>query len=209
MIVRLYGKLEEKRRNELIVNVHGICYEVVVPAPVFHRIEETTDNNGNIHLIIYHYLQVGPSSSVPVLIGFINELERDFFLQFIKVSGIGPRAAVRALNKPISEITRAIEEGDLGFLTTLPGIGRQRAKEIIAKLQGKIGKFGLIKDKTDKVLYETDNSDWKEEALSVLVQLQYKKNEAKKMIEDAISRSKSIHTTEELLNEIYRHRMNV
>ena len=209
MIVRLSGKLEDKRKNELIINVNGISYDVIVPASVYKRVEETVDNNGNVNLIIYHYFQVGPASGIPILIGFINELERDFFLQFIKVSGIGPRAAVRALDKPISEITRAIEEGNLSFLTTLPGIGRQRAKEIVAKLQGKIGKFGLIQDKGEVPQPLEEARDWHEEALSVLLQLQYKKSEAVKMIEQALKRSKAIRTTEDLLNEIYKQRISI
>ena len=88
-----------------------------------------------------------PSSGVPVLVGFLNEVERDFFLEFIKVSGIGPRAAVKALNKAIGEIAQAIDRGDTKYLKTLPGIGEQKAKEIVAKLQGKMGKFTLMRDR--------------------------------------------------------------
>ena len=207
MIVRIAGKLVEKREQSLVVDVKGLFYEVIVPASVLARIDETEDKEGNVHLITYHYFQISMSSGLPLLIGFINEIERDFFLQFIKVSGIGPRAAVRALDKPICDITRAIDEGDAKYLKTLPGIGMQRAKEIVAKLQGKVGKFGLIQDK--RVVREEKSSTplWKEEALEVLLQLQYKKQEARDMIENALNRSKDIQTTEELLNEIYKQRI--
>jgi holliday junction DNA helicase RuvA len=207
MIVRIAGKLVEKREQSLVVNVLGLFYEILVPASVFQRVDETRDESGNIHLMTHHYFQIGPSSGTPFLIGFINEVERDFFQQFIKVSGIGPRAAVKALNKPICDIARAIDEGDVRYLTTLPGIGMQRAKEIVAKLQGKVGKFGLIQDK--RAAHEEKHAAplWQEEALDVLLQLQYKKHEANDMIQKAMERSKDIRTTEELLNEIYKQRV--
>jgi Holliday junction DNA helicase RuvA len=206
MIARISGKIVEKKEQSLVIDVHGLYYEIVVPSSVFERIEETKDAEGNVHLVTYHYLQLTPSSGVPVLIGFLNEIEKDFFLQFITVSGIGPRAAVKALNKPISEISRAIDEEDVAFLKTLPGIGAQRAKEIVAKLQGKVGKFGLIQDKSEKS-YEAPKPDWQEEALSVLLQLQYRRPEALEMIKKALERSAHIRSTEELLNEIYRQRV--
>jgi len=89
----------------------------------------------------------------------------------------------------------------------LPGIGMQRAKEIVAKLQGKIGKFGLIQDQRTTQEEPHDSPLWQEEALEVLLQLQYKKHEADNMIQKALGRSTAIGTTEELLNEIYKQRV--
>lgn len=207
MIVQITGKLAEKKEQSLVVDVNGLFYEIIVPASVLARIDETKDKDGNVHLITYHYFQISPSSGFPLLIGFINEIERDFFQQFIKVSGIGPRAAVRALDKPICDITRAIDEGDIKYLKTLPGIGMQRAKEVVAKLQGKVGKFGLIQDKRAAHEERSAALPWQEEALEVLLQLQYKKQEARDMIEKALGRSKDIQTAEGLLNEIYKQRI--
>jgi len=207
MIVRIAGKLIEKKNQSVVLLVHGLSYEIIVPKPVLDRLEETKDSNGDVHLITYHYLQISPASGHPILIGFMNEIESDFFQQFIKVSGIGPRAAVKALERPISEITRAIYEGDIKYLQTLPGIGLQRAKEIIAKLQGKVGKFGLIQDKYSATKKEESKPDWQEEALAVLLQLQYKKHEAQEMIEKALKQAGQIKNAEELLNEIYKQRV--
>jgi len=207
MITGITGKLIEKKDQSVIVDVGGLFYEIVVSAPVLQRVDETKDESGQIHLITYYYFQIGPSSGVPLLIGFINEIERDFFQQFIKVSGIGPRAAVKALDKPICDIARAIDQGDVKYLQTLPGIGVQRAKEIIAKLQGKVGKFGLIQDKRSGGGEGSMVPGWQNEALQVLLQLQYKKQEAKDMIQKALDRSQDIQTTEELLEEIYKQKV--
>jgi holliday junction DNA helicase RuvA len=210
MIVKISGQLVEKKENALIINLNGLFYEVLIPMAVLTRVAESVDDKGHVELFIYHYIQLTPGSAIPVLVGFLNTIERDFFLSFIKVSGIGPRAAVKALNKPISEIARAIDQGDLNYLKTLPGIGLQRAKEVVAKLQGKVGMYALIKDQqqtTVPVTAEAAMPDWHEEALGLLLQLQYNRQEAKEMIRKALDRNQAIGTTEELLNEIYKQRI--
>ena len=207
MIVKIFGKLVEKKEQSVTISVNGICYEVLVPVSILERMDSYIDPQGNVGLITYHYLQLEPARGFPTLVGFLHEIERDFFLQFIKVSGIGPRAAVKALNKPIALITQAIEEGDLKFLKELPGIGTQRAKEIIAKLQGKIGRFGLIQDTGARREALKKIPDWQEEALQILLQLQYKRLEALEMINKALERSQEIVSTEDLLNEIYKQKV--
>ncbi len=207
MIVRLSGRLVERSENSLVIDVHGLYYQVIVAPSVLSRIESNIDKDGNVSLVTYHYFQMDPTRGIPVLVGFTNEVEKDFFEQFITVSGIGPRAAVKAINQPISEIAHAIDSGDVEFLKTLPGIGTQRAKEIIAKLQGKVGKFGLIQDKEKAAASGKAAPQWQEEALDVLIQLQYKKQEALDMIKKALERKSDIHTTEELLNEIYKQKV--
>jgi Holliday junction DNA helicase RuvA len=205
MISRISGKVIEKGTNYLIVEVGGICYEVLIPAAVMQRLDENMAGDGKVNLVTFHYHQVEPAKSIPILIGFLNNIEKDFFEIFITVSGIGPRAALKALNKPISQIARAIDEADLVFLKSLPGIGEQRAKEIIAKLQNKVGKFGLIQDSRIKEK-ESKAKDIQEEALAVLMQLQYKKAEAVSMIKMAFETSPDIQTTEELLNVVYKQK---
>ena len=204
MIARITGKIVEKGTDFLLLEVGGISYEVFLPQTVMQRIGENQDPDGNINLVTYYYHQLEPSRSTPMLIGFLNVIEKDFFQQFITVSGIGPRAALRALNKPISVIAQAIYDGNINFLQSLPGIGNQRAKEIIAKLQGKVGKFGLIKDSW--VAREEARKDIADDALAVLIQLQYKKSEAKSMIEKALKEAPFLKTSEELLNEIYKQK---
>lgn len=205
MISRISGKIIQKGLNYLIVEVGGIAYEVFLPATVMQRIDENIKDDETISLMTYHYFQVEPSRGTPVLIGFLNEVEKEFFEIFITVSGIGPRAALKALNQPISLIAQAIDEADIIFLKSLPGIGQQRAREIIAKLQNKVGKFCLIQDAQVKEQI-AKTKDIEEEALAVLMQLQYKKSEASNMIKRALERSPDIISTEELLNEVYKQR---
>ena len=208
MISKIQGKVKSKKPSKVLVEVAGgLSYEVLVPDYVMRTIERENTEGDDITLITYHYFQSDPSKSIPVLIGFLNEIEKEFFEKFITVSGVGPKAACRALALPISEIADAIDRADLEFLKTLPGIGEQRAKEIIAKLQGKVGKFGLIQDRVKGEAKETAQ-DIKEEALSVLLQLQYKKKEAMDMIDKALKRNPRLNSSEELLNEVYKARQN-
>ena len=205
MISRISGKVLEKGLNYLVLDLDGLSYDVFIPACVMQRVDESIGPDGKINLKTYHYHQVDQAKSIPMLIGFLNQVEKDFFEIFITVSGIGPRAALKALNKPISLIAKAIDEGDLSFLKSLPGIGEQRAKEIVAKLQNKVGKFGLIQD--HHAQGKSIPKDISEEALEVLLQLEYKRSEALTMIKKVLQGNAAVNTTEELLNLVYKQRL--
>lgn len=207
MICRISGKIAEKKDDAVIMDVNGMCYEVLMPGAVMQCLDSHVQADGSVSLITYHYFQVEPSKGFPFLIGFLNEIEKEFFEKFITVSGIGPKAAVRALKQPISVIARAIDMGDVSFLKSLPGIGEQRAKEIVAKLQGKVGKFGLIQDSRSSGGESKGKQDIQEEALGVLLQLQYKKAEARVMLDEALRRNQDLKTAEDLLNEVYKQKV--
>lgn len=202
MISEINGKLKRKKNSSVILDVNGICYEVMIPPAVMKNLD-TASGDTTISLKVYHYYQMDQSKAVPVLVGFLNDIERDFFEQFITVSGVGPKAACRALSLSFHTIAEAIDKGDMALLKTLPGVGEQKAREIVAKLQGKVGKFCLMKDRASPDLPKI-KEDIREEALNVLVQLQYKKSEADDMIERAIRRNPKVSSCEEILNEVYK-----
>lgn len=203
MISEINGKLKQKKDSSVILDVNGMCYEVMIPPAVMKNLDVVSGGDAAISLKVYHYYQMDQSKAIPVLVGFLNDIERDFFEQFITVSGVGPKAACRALSLSFPVIAEAIDNGDMALLKTLPGIGEQKAREIVAKLQGKVGKFCLMKDRASRDLPKI-KEDIKEEALNVLVQLQYKKNEAGDMIEKAIRRNPKVSSCEEILNEVYK-----
>lgn len=206
MISQINGKIIDERNNSLFIDIGSICYEVFVPLAIMETVKNLRDTDGNVKLITYYYLQNDPSRSIPVLIGFSNNLEKEFFELFITVSGIGPKAAVRALSMPIPSIVEAIDGADYNLLQSLPGIGKQRAREIVAKLQGKVGKFGLIKKSGLEKSFAGIDDNIQEEALSVLAQLQYNAKESGEMIKNALGHNPKIKDTEELLNEIYKQK---
>ncbi len=205
MISRLHGTLVERRQMTVFLETNGVTYEVFVPHAIQRTLDRYVGADGTIRLVTFHYHHMEPSRSVPILIGFINEVEREFFETFITVSGIGPRAAVRAINQPIPLIARAIDDGNLDFLRSLPGIGPQRAKEIVAKLQGKVGKYALMPEQ-DGDRAESPKPDAAVEALEVLLQLQYRRTEAQEMVKSALTRNSKLSSAEEILNEVYKQR---
>ncbi|MBI3616176.1 MAG: Holliday junction DNA helicase RuvA [Candidatus Omnitrophica bacterium] len=206
MISRLHGTLVDRRELKIFLETNGLTYEVWVPVSILRGLDRHISPDGKLRLITFHYHHVEPSRAIPILIGFINEVERDFFETFITVSGIGPKAAVKAINQPIPMIARAIDDGNLDFLRSLPGIGPQRAKEIVAKLQGKVGKYALIPEEERRPA-EVPASNAGAEALEVLLQLQYRRNEAQAMIKNALDRNANLTTVEEILNEVYKQKV--
>jgi holliday junction DNA helicase RuvA len=203
MISNIAGKIKKKKETSLVIDLSGVSYEVLIPPAVMKSIDAAKKEDGTVELVTFHYYQMDKSKAIPVLIGFLNDIEKDFFELFITVSGVGPKAACKAMSIPFSLIAEAIDKGDMRLLKTLPGIGEQKAREIIAKLQGKVGKFGLIQDRNLADMPKI-KEDIRQEALSVLLQLQYKRGEAENMINKAVLNNPKASTCEDILNEVYK-----
>jgi Holliday junction DNA helicase RuvA len=202
MISKIRGNLIKKEENRAVVDIGGICYEVNIPVTVSSRLNKNSE--GLVELVIYHYFNMDKNRGIPVMIGFIDDLEKEFFEKFISISGIGPKVALKAFDKPIALIARAIEDGDLAFLKTLDGIGIQKAKQIIASLQGKVGRFALLKsEKETKIPVKNEIID---EACGILKRLQYNTKEIEEMIKKALDAKPDVGNVEDFLNEIYRQR---
>lgn len=207
MISYLEGKVLERKPSSLIVLAGGLGYEVLLAPAVLAALPQASEGQ-QVRLVIYYYLQIDQSRATPVMIGFRHVLERDFFEQFIRVASIGPRTAVKAIAQPIQKIAAAIEAGEMRFLTGLPGVGQQKAKEIIAKLQGKMGAYCLL-DGGEAVAVPASTGaasarELEEEVLAVLLQLQYTRGDAQQMIRRALTATPPPRSTEEVLELIYR-----
>jgi len=131
---------------------------------------------------VYLHLQMEGNRVVPLLVGFPDIRDREFFEMFISVSGVGVKAAVKALERPPGRIASAIATEDYSFLTTLPGIGMKRARQIVAGLQDRMKKiYGTAPSAV------TDSFGAGGEARSVLKQLGVPPAEADRLIETACS----------------------
>jgi len=202
MIGRIKGILVRKLERAILLDVAGLTYEIYISKITSTKMSSLIGKEAE--LVIYHYMKLEHNRGIPVMIGFTDELEKEFFEKFITVSGIGPHAALRAFDKPISAIAQAIEEGDIGYLKGLAGIGPQRAKQIVASLQGKVGRFVLIRDYAKKE--EPHQKEVVDEARQVLRRLQYKEKEIEAMLTKVLSARPGLECVEDLLNEIYRQR---
>lgn len=199
MIGRLRGQVLDRKPGLLVVEAGGLGYEVLVPTGILAALPD--EPGAQVDLVIYHYLQLDHTRGLPVLVGFRHELEREFFEQFLRLAGMGPRLAVKALSLPISQVAQAIELGDTRALQRLPGVGAQKAREIVAKLQGKAGRFCLIKQ--EETPRPEAGADPRAEAVEVLVSLGHSRPEAGQMVARACAGGVP-ETLEELLNLSYR-----
>ena len=186
--------------ERVLVLANQVGYEILLPAFVM---ENFSAGKVGDEVALYVFYQQTERQPKPILIGFNLEAEKEFFQSFISVEDIGPLKAVKALSVPVSEVASAIENRDVHKLTRLKGIGTRTAQKIIATLEGKMGKFALIRKEDKKEIQVAD--DFLEQVYEVLVkQLGHKTADAKRMIADALKRNRDISTPEELFDEVYR-----
>lgn len=200
MIGYIEGKILKKEDERVLVLANQVGYEILLPTIVMETLKSKAVGD---QISLYIFYQQTERQPKPVLIGFNLEVEKEFFQYFISVEDIGPLKAVKALTLPVREIAGAIEERDVGALTQLKGIGNRTAQKIIATLEGKMGKFALIRrDEPQKL---TAVEDFTQQVFDVLVkQLGHRSADAKQMISKALKRNPAMTTPEDLFEEVYR-----
>jgi Holliday junction DNA helicase RuvA len=199
MIGYIEGKILKKEDERVLVLANQVGYEILLPAFVM---EGLVAKKVGDDIALYIFYQQTDRQPKPILIGFNLEAEKEFFQFFISVEDIGPLKAVKALGVPVREVARAIENRDVHSLTQLKGIGTRTAHKIIATLEGKMGKFALIRKADKKEIPVVE--DFSEQVLQVLVnQLGHRTADARRMINSAFKRNSAIKTPEELLEEVY------
>jgi Holliday junction DNA helicase RuvA len=213
MIATLTGRLRRKLEDRIVLECGGIGYEVYLPPIALRALEgasaEAGDKASELALVIYYHAT--RDQPRPVLIGFTSDLDKEFFEKLITVKDIGPMVAARALAAPVAELAAAIARQDEKYLRALPGIGPQKAKNIVAQLQAKVGKFALAReDAPAHGPAATPGAPPDAEGLRELVwevltrQLGHRPSEASQLITDALRRRPDVATPEELFDEIYR-----
>jgi Holliday junction DNA helicase RuvA len=201
MISYLEGELIETYDDRITLLVGGIGYNILIPAYLMNEIKED-EGKGVKELKLYISYNQTERQPKPILVGFKDWLDKEFFELFISVEDIGPTAAIKALIKPVGDIARSIEGKDTRALRQLKGIGERKAEKIIATLKGKVARYALM---TKIEIAAEVVEDFRKEVEDVLVrQLGHKLIEAQKMIEEAMRRNPRISSSEELFEEIYR-----
>ncbi|MGH7307761.1 MAG: Holliday junction branch migration protein RuvA [Candidatus Rokuibacteriota bacterium] len=210
MIASLRGRLRRRLEDRIVLETGGIGYEVLLPpivqAELQHLGAEEGDKASEVALVTYYHAT--RDQPRPVLIGFISELDREFFEKLITVKDMGPMVAARALAAPVAEIAAAIARQDEKYLRSLPGIGPQKAKNIVAQLHGKVAKFALVHEalaEPTPAAPAPAGDGLRELVWEVLVkQLGHRPGEASQLITEAFKRRPGIASAEELFDEIYR-----
>ncbi len=175
MIGRLKGILVHKQPPWLMVDVHGVGYELEAPMSTIFDLPEV----GREVVLFTHYAQKEDSVS---LYGFLRESERRLFREVQKVSGIGAKIALAVLSgASVDEFARLVQTGDVAALTRIPGIGKKTAERIIVELRDRATDFATG---TSSPMSGVP-ADAQSEAVIALQQLGYKPAEAARMARDA------------------------
>jgi len=176
MIGRLKGILVHKQPPWLVVDVHGVGYELEAPMSTFYDMPDV----GREVALFTHYAQKEDSVS---LYGFLRDSERRLFRDVQKVSGIGAKIALAVLSGvSVDEFARLVQSSDVTALTRIPGIGKKTAERMVVELRDRAADFG-----GGGVTGQGQVGDPQSEAVSALQQLGYKPAEASRMARDAMS----------------------
>jgi Holliday junction DNA helicase RuvA len=194
MIGFLRGNLAHKDPPFLVVDVHGVGYELEAPASTWTRLPEV----GQEVLLRTHLVVREDQHS---LFGFATEDERQLFRELLKVSGIGARIALAILSGiSVAGFVRCVQTKDVAALTQVPGVGRKTAERLIVDLRERVAKMGDAAAPATAPAGTTGRRIPEAEALNALVSLGYKPAEARRMLEQAGAAG----STEEMLRAALR-----
>ncbi|OBX00955.1 Holliday junction ATP-dependent DNA helicase RuvA [Gallibacterium genomosp. 1] len=180
MIGHLRGILLEKSPPEILLEVNGIGYEVLLPMTSFYHLPEV-----NMEASIYTHLVVREDAHL--LFGFYHKQDRTLFRELIKTNGVGPKLALAILSAmSVNEFSYAIEHEELSKLVKIPGVGKKTAERLIVELKGKFKSYQhddfFIEQNSTQNKFEIDKISATDDAISALVALGYKPAEAEKMV---------------------------
>ncbi len=177
MIGYLEGKLLLENNDYLLVNVHGVGYQVYVPSTVFNHLPPRGED-------VTFYIHTVVREDAITLYGFLTVGELDLFKQLITVSGIGPKVATGMVSAlQTSELKKAIVYEDVATLKKIPGIGEKTAKRLILELKNKVD-LRIIDEDNQIVKEQTSlGTPAVEEAREALETLGFSRSEAYAAIE--------------------------
>lgn len=205
MITKISGKLVAVSEAIATLAVEAFEYEVLIPETTRRRLQTMLGETVSLHTL--HYLEGNPAQGrvVPRLVGFLNEVEREFFELFCSVDGVGVKKALRSMVRPVRDIAVLIEEQDAKGLSALPGIGPAIAERIIAKLRRKMPKFALLAGREESAATEVERSVV-DETFQILCSLGHNESDARRLLDAALASKQKFKDVESLLQAVYQHR---
>lgn len=193
MIAHISGVLAQKVPGEIVVDVHGVGYQIFIPLNVFYSLP---DIGAPVELQTYTHVR----EDALQIFGFHDRAEKEVFLLLTAVSGIGPKLALNILSGiAADELARALKAGDQARLVAIPGVGKKLAERMIVELKDK-----FLSSAADAAADRRTGGDSQlvQDAVSALVNLGYRKTEAEGTVRSVLKQgSKSL---EEVLKETLR-----
>jgi holliday junction DNA helicase RuvA len=175
MIASLTGRLAFKAPTHLILDIHGVGYEVFIPLSTYYGLPNLSES---ISMSVHTHVR----EDAIQLFGFLTSQEKDAFVLLTSVSGVGPKLALSVLSAlPVSNLVSAIQLGDVEKLTTVPGIGNKSASRLVLELKDKVGKLHPGLAPTSDSPRQGQDAVF-DDALSALVNLGYRPQDAKEAL---------------------------
>ena len=184
MIGRLRGIIIEKQPPKVLIEVGGVGYEVFMPMTCFYELPD----NGKEVIVLTHF---AVREDAQVLYGFNHEQERELFRELIKVNGVGPKLALAILSgMSAAQFINAVEQGEIKTLVKLPGVGTKTAERLIVEMKDRVKRFGEelsnVNPAIDIADIKKSSNQIESEAVSALIALGYKPQEASRIISKVI-----------------------
>ena len=205
MITKLTGKLLQLGDDRATIEVAPFEYEVLIPEFTRRQLQGSVGDAISLHTI--HVLDGNPTTGgrmFPRLIGFMSEVEREFFDLICSVKGLGAKKALKAMVRPVKDIAKAIEQQDVNTVKTLPGVGPKMAELMIANLRRKMPKFALMVDRNDD---STDSADVErsivDEVFQILCSMGHSESEARQLLDGPLATKKKFKNVEALFQAVY------
>jgi Holliday junction DNA helicase RuvA len=207
MITKISGTLDRIDHSSSCIElaVGPVVHEVLVTELVRRSLQTKLGQSVTLHTMEFLEGTPGRGNLVPRLVGFLSEVEREFFDLICEVDGVGVRKALRAIIRPVGEIAAAIDEQDAKALATLPGIGAATAERMIAKLRRRMPKFALlIAREAPGEAGVAKANDVFAETFEVLRSLGHSDSDARRLVDALRAEKKKPKDVQEALEAIYR-----
>lgn len=196
MIAKLTGQLSTKAPSHIILDVHGVGYEVLIPLSTYFSLP---DLQTSISLNILTNVR----EDAIQLFGFLTVSEKEAFVMLTGISGVGGKLALSILSTlSVPDLITAIQTNDGDKLASVPGIGKKSASRIVLELKDKVGRLDIDSSLPTQPTF-TDQIQ--EDAVSALVNLGYRPRDVKDMI-TKISRE---HSTPIELDDLIREALKL
>lgn len=204
MITNISGTLSQLAEDRATLQVGPLAYEVLIPDFVRRQLQSSMGQEISLHTIFY--LDGNPTQGrlSPRLVGFLSQVEREFFELFCSVDGVGAKKALRAMVRPVKDVATLIENQDVKGLSGLPGVGPATGERIIAKLRRKMPKFALMVT-AESTPAEESKRDIIEQTYQVLCNLGHSESDARQLIDTVIENGSEYQDVESLLQVVYQN----
>ena len=175
MIGRLHGTLLEKQPPQLLLDVHGVGYELEASMSTFYQLPEV-----GAEVVLHTHMVVREDAQL--LYGFASLAERGLFRHLIRINGVGPKLALTILSGMNSdEFHRCIGDGDTAALVRLPGVGKKTAERLVVELKDRLELAGSGGEAMPSPA-ASRQPDPVSDAVSALISLGYKAQQASRTV---------------------------